>query len=169
MKKQTKITKAISLLLVGSVLLTSCVSTTMIQSEPEGANLYLNGEFAGTTPYRYQDTKIVGSTTAIKLEKEGYDPLNTSILRNEEADAGAIVGGVFLLFPFLWTMKYKPSHTYELSEKSIVEEPIIIANEALNQTVSKMDRLRELKKLLDEEVITQEEFEKEKKKVLESN
>jgi hypothetical protein len=48
------------------------------------------------------------------LEKEGYEPLNTIFSRNEEVDPGAIVGGVFFLFPFLWTMKYKPTHNYEL-------------------------------------------------------
>jgi predicted Zn-dependent peptidase len=38
-----------------------------------------------------------------------------------------------------------------------------------NNTKSKADRLRELKKLLDEKIITQEEFEKEKKKILDEN
>jgi len=32
------------------------------------------------------DTKITGSTTRVKLEKEGYEPLYTSISRNEEAE-----------------------------------------------------------------------------------
>jgi hypothetical protein len=40
--------------------------------------------------------------------------LNSALSRNERADVGAIIGGIFLLFPFLWTMKYNPVHTYEL-------------------------------------------------------
>ena len=74
MKKQTMTTKTISLLLAGSVLLTSCASTTMIKSNPSGAKVYLNGEPFGTTPYNHRYTKIVGSTTTVKLEKDGYDP-----------------------------------------------------------------------------------------------
>ena len=89
------ITKTISLLLAGSILFTSCVSTTMIQSNPSGAKIYLNGELVGTTPYTYKDTKIVGSTTTATLEKEGHEPLNTSFSRNEETDVGAIIGGIF--------------------------------------------------------------------------
>lgn len=169
MKKKAMKTKTISLLLAGSVLLTSCASTTMIQSNPSGAKVYLNGESVGTTPYTHRDTKIVGSTTTVKLEKEGYDPLTTSFSRDEEVDVGAIIGGIFVLVPFLWTMKYKPTHTYELTSSSGNEQQIIKTSPQQNQTKSKADRLRELKQLLDEKVITQEEYEKEKKKILEED
>ncbi|HZK03772.1 MAG TPA: PEGA domain-containing protein [Bacteroidaceae bacterium] len=167
MKKQTMATKTFSLLLASSILLTSCVSTTIIQSNPSGAKIYLNGELLGTTPYIHRDTKIVGSTTTVKLEKERYDPLNTSFSRDEEVDVGAIIGGIYILFPFLWTMKYKPTHTYELTPSSDNEQPIIKTNPQQNNIKSKAVQLRELKELLDEKVITQEEFEKEKKKILE--
>ncbi len=163
-------TRTISLVLAGSILWTSCVSTTVIQSNPSGAKVYLNGEPVGTTPYAHQDTKIVGSTTTVKLEKEGYEPLNTAFSRNEEADIGAIIGGVFVWVPFLWTMKYKPTHTYELTPSSGNEQPKIRTNNLQqNYAESKADRLRDLKKLLDEKVITQEEYEKEKKKILEED
>jgi hypothetical protein len=94
--------------------LASCASTTLIQSQPPGARLYLNGEPVGTTPYTMTDTKIVGSTTTVRLEYPGYEPTNGSISRNEDFDAGACLGGVFLLFPFLWVMGYKPMHVFEL-------------------------------------------------------
>ena len=169
MKKQTMTTKMISLFLAGSILLTSCASTTMIQSNPSGAKVYLNGEPVGTTPYTHRDTKIVGSTTTVKLEKDGYDPLNTSFSRDEEVDVGAIIGGIFVLVPFLWTMKYKPTHTYELTPSSGNEQKVIKTTPQQNQTKSKADRLRELKQLLDEKIITQEDYEKEKKKILEED
>jgi len=152
-------TKITGLILSASVLWSSCVSTTLIQSNPSGAKLYLNGEPVGTTPYTHQDTRIVGSTTAVKLEKEGYAPLNTSFTRDEEVDAGAIIGGILVLVPFLWTMKYKPIHTYELKPLENTEQPQAPAK-------SKAERLRELKQLLDDKIITQEEFDKEKKKIL---
>lgn len=161
-------TKTVSLLLAGSILLTSCSSTTLIQSNPSGAKVYLNDEPVGKTPYKYTDTKIVGSTTVVKLEKEGYDPLIASFSRNEEVDAGAVVGGIFFWFPFLWTMKYKPNHMYELIPSTGTEQPPVQqVQQNLPSIKSKAERLREFKQLLDEKVITQEEFEKEKKKILE--
>lgn len=97
-----------------SLLFTSCASNTMIQTNADEAELYLNGEYAGKTPYKHRDMKIVGSTTEVRLEKEGYETLQTSFSRDEKADVGAIIAGIFFLFPFLWTMKYKPVHNYDL-------------------------------------------------------
>jgi uncharacterized protein YceK len=96
MKIQTMTFRAISLLLAVSLLLSGCASTTMIHSNPDGAKVYLNEELAGTTPYLHSDTRIVGSTTRVRLEKEGYESLHSSFSRNEEVDAGAIIGGIFI-------------------------------------------------------------------------
>jgi len=136
----------------------------MIQSKPSGAKVYLDGEIVGKTPYYHTDTKIVGSTTTVRLEKEGYETFNTAFSRNEQADVGAIIGGVLVLVPFLWTMGYKPIHTYELTP--LLDNQPNVSLEKKKTTKSKLDRLRELKKLLNEKIITQEEFEKEKKKIL---
>lgn len=162
--KKTITLKIASIILAGTVLLSSCASTTMIQSTPSGAKLYLDGENVGKTPYSHTDTKIVGSTTSVRLEKEEYETFNTSFSRNEQVDVGAIIGGLFVWVPFLWTMKYKPTHTYELSP--LIDNQPTISSEKKQNTKSKADRLRELKQLLDEKIITQEEYEKEKKKIL---
>lgn len=160
----------VALLLAGTVLTSSCSSTTVLQTNPVGAKLYLDGESVGTTPYRHTDTKIVGSTTSVRLEKEGYEPLDTYFSRDEEADVGAIVGGVFFLFPFLWTMKYKPTRTYEMKPLGTTEpaQPLPIAAQPAAQATgkSKADRLRETKKLLDDKILTQQEYEAEKQKIL---
>ena len=134
----------------------------MIQSNPSNAKVYIDDEYVGNTPYYHTDTKIVGSSLYISIEKEGYENFNTVITRDEEADAGAIVGGVFLVFPFLWTLGYKPVHQYELT-------PLMPYDEEQDITLisaTKVEKLRELKQLLDEGIITQEEFEREKKKIL---
>ena len=168
--KKSIITKIASVVLAGVVLFSSCVSSTMIQSTPNGATLYLGGENVGVTPYLYEDTKIVGSTTSIKMEKEGYETFNTILSRNEEVDVGAIIGGLFVWIPFLWTMKYKQEHTYELTpgNNNYNNNTQTTISTQDNQITSvKVMKLRDLKKLLDEKIITQEEYDNEKKKVLE--
>lgn len=106
------------------------------------------------------------------------------LVRNERADAGAIVGGVFLLFPFLWTMKYDPEHTYELRTANGNSQPVTTPNTLVDTQSSgvsmpaaaqsagiksKADRLRENKRLYDEKVLTEKEYEAEKKKILDSS
>jgi hypothetical protein len=92
----------------------SCASTTMIQSHPPGARVIINGAVVGTTPYAMTDTNIVGSTTQVRLEYPGYQPFDTYIARNEELEVVALIGGIFLLVPLLWVMKYQPTHNYQL-------------------------------------------------------
>lgn len=173
MRKFSISTKMLAVVMAFSILLSSCASSTMIESIPNGASLYMDGEKVGTTPYLYKDTKIVGSSTEIRLEREGYETFRTSLVRNEEADAGAIVGGIFLLVPFLWTMKYKPTHTYELKplyfEPKTNVTPVQTSSPTTQQgaTKSKAERLEELKNLLDQKLITKEDYEKQKQKILE--
>lgn len=112
--KRKIILKVTALILTCAFILSGCASTTIINSSPSGAKVYIDGEPVGTTPYTYTDTKIVGSSTPVRLVMDGYEDFNTLLKRNEEANVGAIIGGIFLLFPFLWTMDYKASHTYEL-------------------------------------------------------
>lgn len=158
--------QSFSIFTAGLLLFSSCASTTLIQSNPSGAKIYLNSEPVGMTPYTHTDTRIVGSTTLVELEKEGYYPLNTSFSRDEEVDVGAVIGGIFVFFPFLWTMKYKPQRTFEMTPLS--EQDPALGTHAVPNDInkSKADRLRDLKKLLDEGIITEQEFEKEKKKIL---
>ncbi|HLN20521.1 MAG TPA: PEGA domain-containing protein [Bacteroidales bacterium] len=106
--------KTIALLLSTTILLSSCASTTMFQTTPTAAKIYVNDEYVGTTPYAYTDTKIVGTTTIVKIKAEGYQDFNYVLKRNEEANVGAIIGGILVLVPFLWTMNYKPMHNFEL-------------------------------------------------------
>lgn len=156
MFKPTLTVRIVSLVLTLSILLSSCASSTMIYSGPEDAKIYIDGEPVGKTPYLHTDTKIIGSTTTVKLEKEGYQPFYTTFSRNEQADAGAIIGGLFVWIPFLWTMKYKPTRTYEMIPLSA------------GSTV-KAEKLRELQTLLDDKLITKEEYEMKRAKILEED
>ena len=88
----------------------------MIQSIPSGAKVYLDSEYAGTTPYLMKDTKISWSQTRVELKEEGYENFITTLSKDEEVNVGAIIGGLFVWVPFLWVMDYKPYHTYELDE-----------------------------------------------------
>lgn len=153
--------RKLSVVLAFATLFTSCASQTLIKSNPEGAQVYIQDAYVGQTPYAYSDTKIIGSTTNIRLEKEGYKTLTTSFSRNEKADVGAIIGGIFVLFPFLWTMKYDKDRTYDLQPLTLSD---ITGIDTSNSTLK--EKLAELKMLYEDQLITKEEYEKQKEALL---
>lgn len=110
--------KLISLILASSIFVSAC-STTVINSEPSGAMLYINGEKVGVTPYTYTDKKIIGTSNAVLLKKDGYQDFLSSFSRSENVSVMGIIGTVLFILPVLWIMDYKPSHSYELVPQNI--------------------------------------------------
>jgi hypothetical protein len=179
MIKFNTMSKAFALFIAGSILFSSCASTTIIDSIPTGANLYLDGEFAGTTPHTMTDTKLLGTCTTVKIEKENYRSFYGNICRTEEADPGAIIGGIFFFFPFFWAMKYKPTHFYKLELKSgddATNDQVKPNDDSLDQLWKSDSKIKDQKmsvepapdnkdgvlKLDEGTKITPEEFEKQK-------
>ena len=165
--------RTLSIFLSILILFSSCMSTTMIQTQPSGADVYLDGVKAGKSPQQMTNDKTIIECTNIRIEKEGYETINTEICRNEEIDMGPIIAGLFIWLPFLWAMKYEPVHSYELQvadENSEVEKQQSNNSnvKVKKDSTTKYEKLRELKALLDDGIITQEEFEKEKKKILDN-
>jgi hypothetical protein len=156
-------TRILALILVFAVLVTGCASSTLIQSNPSGAKLYIDGTLVGSTPYLHRDTKIIASTTDVRVLKDGYEPYYTTFSRDEQIAVGPIIAGIFLWIPLLWVMKYNPLHTYELQALSQKDST---PKSPTPSGQSKAERLRDLKRLLDDKIINQEEFDAEKLKIL---
>lgn len=148
------------------VLFSGCASSTMIKSVPSGAKVYINGEPVGTTPYLYTDTKIIFSPINVDIIKEGYKPVYETFRRDEEFNPGTFVGGIFVWPLWLWTLDYKSTHTYELVPVSGTEVPEA-TQEIQYSTSAKVEKLKELKQMLDEKLITQADYDKAKQKILE--
>lgn len=167
MKKPSSF-KVIFALLAAIVILSGCASSTMIKSIPSGAKVFINGEPVGTTPYLHVDTHVTGMLINVDIIKEGYEPIYTSIRRIEEFNVGNFIGGFFIMPIWLWTMDYQPTHTYELVPTALLNnsqsEPA--TENSMSPLRPKIDRLKELKQLLDEKVITENDYETQKQKIL---
>ena len=109
--------KAMSMRIVSLIALTGficgCASTTVIRSRPEGAIAYLDNIRLGPTPQKYSDTAILGTTKQLRLEKEGFMPLNT-VIRKDQFAIGPCIGGLFVLVPFLWVEGYPDAYEFTL-------------------------------------------------------
>ncbi len=146
--------------------LASCSSSTMIMSNPSGAKAYIGGSYIGTTPCEYSDMKVTGSSTSIRLEKEGYEPAQGIISKNGDLNVGALIGGIFFWFPFIWIFGYRDSYQFELQPVGGGEMVVGTVVEEEEPVADRNEALRELKDMYDDGVLTKEEYEREKKKIL---
>ena len=119
--KVTKTTQSFCIFLVIAILISSCASTTLLQTEPSFASIYIDGYQIGTTPFPYSDKKVTGSKTWITFKKEGYKDLEILLKRNEKFAWGAFIGGFYLIAPWFWTMKYYPGHHYILKLSGVTQ------------------------------------------------
>lgn len=164
--------------------LQSCMSSTVINSEPQDADVYINQIYAGKTPVVLADRKLSMTPTYIRIEKEGYLPIDTYIVKDEKINVGAAVAGVFFYYPWLWVFEYEPYHNYILLTDDNQQDDIDyyyqndnppsnatndVDNTNQNQQKSKAQKLRELKALLDDGIITQDEYNTEKQKILDQD
>ena len=104
-------------LIVLAFFAVGCASKTVIKSRPTGAAVYIDNVRKGVTPLQYSDTAIAGTTKRLTLKKEGYRDLDT-VIRKSEFQAGPCLGGVLVLFPFIWILGYPHEHEFEIEKLS---------------------------------------------------
>ena len=119
--------KIITILLIIGIMASGCANTTVLQTNPSDASVYVKGEKVGTTPYTHQDRKIAGASTLITFKKEGYEDYSTTLRKVEKWNIGALVAGLFFIYPLFWVLGYDEEHTYDLFEAT---EPVEIEPEA---------------------------------------
>ncbi len=106
MRKATVLTMAFFFLI-------GCASTTLIKSNPPGAKLQVDGKVVGETPHFYTDKAVAGTVKTVTLKKEGYKDFN-GYIEWEKLSIPALIGGIFLLVPFVWILEYPSRYSFEM-------------------------------------------------------
>ncbi len=101
--------------LIAIMVVAGCSTMVTIQSEPSGADIILNNQKVGKTPFAVKLSDFAFNSYDVTLKKEGYADYHGRIAK--EAKAGAIIGGLFIWVPFLWCYGPQPYQTFYLSEK----------------------------------------------------
>ncbi len=149
------------------VILSSCLSTTRIESIPSNAKLYINGEFVGNTPYTYSDKKISGSRQEVKLVKDGFEPYIDEFSRNQKLEPNALYFGVFLV-PLFWLKEYDEVQTFDLNTAGKkIPEPQMLLERTVDSGPNPDELLRDLQFRYDNKFIDKKTYDREKKRILE--
>ena len=95
------------------VFCTGCVTSTRVRinSDVEGAEVYIDGQKIGTTPTEIALSNAIWEDPDVVLKKEGYKDLHTNV--KKEVKAVNLVSGLLLWLPsLLWVYGPKSNQNY---------------------------------------------------------
>lgn len=101
-----------------ATLAMGCHRSVLIDSEPTGAKVRVNGIPRGTTPFRTNLEYTAFTNFEVMLEKEGYRPATARLPM--EFSAGALICGV-VCWPFLLVVQ-QPASTVFVLERARDED-----------------------------------------------
>ncbi|MCA9545714.1 MAG: hypothetical protein KC613_15020 [Myxococcales bacterium] len=108
-------TKMLGGLLILTLSTTGCVSHTRITTEVNATIIEADsGRAIGTGQGDYSDSKPVWGSTTFRIEKEGCETKELTIHRSDDISVGMVIGGFFLIIPWLWAGDYHRSYGVSL-------------------------------------------------------
>lgn len=99
-------------------LLSGCASQTTITSIPTGADVKIDGQPSGKTPYNYSDAQVwLWTKHQVTLDKPGYTP-TTGMLAGELSPTHLIVG-ILCCLPVALVGQYNPQYNFVLQRSGV--------------------------------------------------
>ncbi len=98
----------------------ACTSTTVVNSRPQGARVFIDGAFVGEAPATHSETVTASTKNMVRLEMPGYKEAKGIIAAdqwNGAKVAGSVVCGLLSLVGFiglLWSTEYKPTYEFTM-------------------------------------------------------
>ena len=113
-------------LLVLAIFLGACAPhQALIQSDPPGAMVTINGKTVGATPVYYDYNLSTGSQHQVQIAHQGYEPVDLTI-KADKTDTGAMkrwlmAGAVWspLWIGTMFTKKLKESYLFVMKRSSL--------------------------------------------------
>ena len=82
------------------VAVVGCSTMVRIETEPSGADVYVNDVKIGKSPVEQEYSNFVGNQYYVRIERKGYRTIRTKL--DKEFKVGAFVGGLFIWPIWLW-------------------------------------------------------------------
>ena len=146
-----------------------CAQSTLIRSLPSGALVFVNGRSVGETPVELvvSQSEFSDQTFTARLEKQGYEPAEGAL--RKQVCGGRIVGGVFSLgisFIFKRPTCFSSTQTFSLTPLPADASRKDASGEPVGRPLSVHERLERLRKMREEGLITEGEYQHYRKEIL---
>jgi hypothetical protein len=139
-----------------------CAEHVHIVTVPPGARIYLDGRLSGTTPYTFSVPRSEIRNIPYKVELENYRTVEGTLYKR--VAPGRVVGAFFTL-GILYIFR-SPFYIESFNQYLAVVPPQTQPSAA--PAIPIEERLKRLQELRDDKVLTNEEYERQKAKILES-
>ena len=99
-------------------LLSGCASQTTITSIPTGADVKIDGQPSGKTPYNYSDAQVwLWTKHQVTLEKPGYT--STMGMLSGELSPTHLIVGILCCLPVALVGQYNPQYNFVLQRSGV--------------------------------------------------
>jgi hypothetical protein len=135
-------------------LMPGCAETAMIRSEPTGANVFIDDQLAGKTPFPFRVDRGEIRDYNLRIEKAGYEPVGDII--TPRIAAGRAVGafftvGIVYLFRSPYYMHAQGTYPLSASLVSVREEQRMEQDRILGEALRNLNDLYRTGNLPEEE------------------
>ena len=107
-------------------MLSGCAHNVIIDSKPSGAKVTINGQAQqGVTPLTFTEETGFNKTYSLKIEKEGYKPLTSTITQeewNKDIVIKSVCGAACCGLPglgILWSRQLRGTYYFELEKEEV--------------------------------------------------
>lgn len=103
-----------SLLLIVVAFAAGCASTTVINTQPPGAMVIMDGATWGQTPYAFTETVSVFTKHVVTLHRDGFQDL-TAVIAADQWQTGKVVLSILCFWPGLFfSTEYAPAYNFTM-------------------------------------------------------
>ena len=100
------------LALAMTVALCGCTKTFVINTDPQGADISINGEYLGKSPLKAETLcTTFGDRVSVQISMDGYRDVNIKPVQYE-ANVRNIVADLFFALPAVFLNSYCPKDDY---------------------------------------------------------
>ena len=111
--KSSKVVKVIAVLVVLAFGAVACSHRVTLNTNPPGAKVYVDGQLIGVSPASFVEKSGFGKTYQIKIEKEGYQTMNTT--EKQVINVMYLVLSILFCLPAIfWSFTLEDQYTYTL-------------------------------------------------------
>jgi len=144
------------------MIFAACSESVRVATTPPGARLYLDGREVGVTPYTFSVRRSQIREVSYRIELENYRTVEGTL--HKRVAPGRVVGAVFTL-GILYLFR-SPFYIQSLNETLAIQP---IQSRQAQQVAPIEERLKKLKQLRDEGVLSHGDYQRQKTHILEQS